>query len=147
MSEGSEKENQGIKINDRRRFDAGGNERAGGDSRSETAHSSAGEPLQGAANLGSSPDQTGSEYSSAKIEFGGFIMSLATQALMQLGEMPPPEGFDIEKDASAAKQTIDILGMLKEKTAGNLSAEEDKFFEEMLHQLRLSYLRVSHKSA
>jgi hypothetical protein len=74
------------------------------------------------------------------ITFGTFIASLATQALMQLGQVPAPKGVDLPKDRGAAKQTIDLLSMLKDKTKGNLSAEEDRMLDELLHNLRLHFV-------
>jgi hypothetical protein len=46
------------------------------------------------------------------------------------------------KSLSLAKQTIDILGMLEEKTQGNLSTDEENLLENILHELRLMYVRV-----
>ena len=51
----------------------------------------------------------------SEMTFEAFVYSLATQALMQLGEMPAPEGINIPKDVGAAKQTVDLLKILKEK--------------------------------
>ena len=75
--------------------------------------------------------------------FEAFIFSLATQALIQLGEMPAPPGVSVPKDVNAAKQTIDIINMLKEKTKGNLSGEEERVLNDMLHNLRMGILRHS----
>ena len=77
---------------------------------------------------------------SNSISFGSFVMSLCTQALMQMGEIPAPEGIAMEKDLEAARQTIDIISMLKDKTKGNLDATEQNLLEDMLHQLRISYV-------
>jgi hypothetical protein len=74
------------------------------------------------------------------VAFNSFIMSLATQALVQMGEMPPPRGMEIPIDIDAARQTIDILAMLQRRTRGNLSPEEVKFLEEVLHSLRVSFI-------
>lgn len=81
--------------------------------------------------------------SSNKISFESFIASLATQALMQLGEMPAPPGIIIPKDAASAKNTIDILNMLKEKTTGNLDSKEQRMLSELIHNLRLKFVNKS----
>jgi hypothetical protein len=77
----------------------------------------------------------------SRVTFTSFIMSLATQAMIQLGQMQPPPGLDIPLDREAGKGTIDILSMLQQKTSGNLSKEEGKFLEEVLHSLRVAYVR------
>jgi hypothetical protein len=75
------------------------------------------------------------------ISFHSFIMSLAHQALMLLGEIPGPDGRPFPSDKVAAQQTIDILSMLEHKTRGNLNPEEKHFLEEILHELRLRFVR------
>jgi hypothetical protein len=87
--------------------------------------------------------ESGEDDQAAALDFSAFVMSLATQALIQLGQAAPPEGISIPKDPSAARQTIDILSMLQEKTKGNLDGQEDRLLEEILHTLRMSYLKVS----
>lgn len=77
-----------------------------------------------------------------EINFSSFVMSFATQALMQLGVIPPPDGVSVPKDPQAAKQTIDILAMFEEKTKGNLDEGEAKLIKEALHSLRMSYLQA-----
>lgn len=96
-----------------------------------------------ASNLEVQPNQ-GAAF--PEIDFSGFIVSFATQALMQLGEIKAPEGVSVPLDKVAAKQTIDIIAMLEAKTKGNLSTHEVKLIEEILHNLRLSYLRVINNS-
>ncbi len=76
-----------------------------------------------------------------EIDFPAFIFSLRTSALLHLGEIPDPVTQKQEKDLPLAKQTIDILGMLKEKTKGNLTPEEEKILESILADLRWRYIR------
>jgi hypothetical protein len=75
------------------------------------------------------------------ISFSQFIMSLATNALIFMGATPHPETGETMTDLASARQTIDILGMLREKTKGNLTAEEEKFFDNLLAQLRLTFVQ------
>ena len=121
---------QGFKIEDKRRFDDRGNQRGASEpeARRETPAAAApeGAPRQAA------PDD---------INFASFVMSLATQALIQLGEMSPPEGFDIAPDRTAARQTIQILKVLEQKTKGNLDSEETHLLTEILHTLQMSFVR------
>jgi len=76
-----------------------------------------------------------------KITFEAFVVSLATQALMQMGEMKPPDGMELPIDLSVARQTIEIVAMLQDKTKGNLSPEEERMLVEILHNLRMSFVR------
>lgn len=77
-----------------------------------------------------------------EIDFITFIMSLATSALIQLGEHGEGEEAQAtHEDLPMAKQTIEILGMLHEKTRGNLSADEGRVIEGVLYDLRMRYLQ------
>ncbi len=134
-----ENEPQGIKVKDKRRFDPEGNVRESAESASSESESQVAQP-EPQATAASEPQYEGEAPS---IDFAGFAISLATQALMQLGAMPAPDGVEVPVNREAAKQTIDILSMLQVKTAGNLSTEEDKMMGEILHNLRLTYLSQS----
>lgn len=75
------------------------------------------------------------------IDFATFILSLSTSALYQMGVVPHPEsGQAAEHDLLLARQTIDTLEMLHEKTRGNLDAEESKLFEGLLYELRMHFV-------
>jgi hypothetical protein len=76
------------------------------------------------------------------IDFASFVISLAQQALWQLGVIDPPEGINIPVDKQAAKETISILSMLSVKTKGNLDSEEATLLENILHELRLGFLKA-----
>ena len=75
------------------------------------------------------------------IDFYTFILSLGSSAFMYLGDTPHPEtGEPVPANLPLAKQTIDLLDMLHEKTRGNLTAEEEAFMEHLLTDLRLRYV-------
>jgi uncharacterized protein DUF1844 len=75
------------------------------------------------------------------IDFYTFVLSLGSSALVHLGDTPHPEtGEPAPANLPLAKQTIDILVMLREKTKGNLTAEEEQFLEHLLTDLRLRYV-------
>ncbi len=78
-----------------------------------------------------------------EINLTNFLLSLSTSILIQLGEVQDPMTNQIEKDLSNAKQTIDLLGMLREKTKGNLTPDEEKLFENLLYDLRMRYVRAT----
>jgi hypothetical protein len=73
--------------------------------------------------------------------FASFIQSLVAQAYMFLGMLRDPRQPQPIFDAEAAHETIDILSLLKEKTAGNLTPEEEDFFEAHLGDLKLAYVQ------
>jgi hypothetical protein len=77
-----------------------------------------------------------------EINFTTFVMGLSTQALMHLGEIVEP-GAPQTPDLPAAKQMIDLLGVLREKTTGNLDAAEEQLLASMLYDLRMRYVEVS----
>ncbi len=77
-----------------------------------------------------------------EINFSNFIFSLSTSALIQLGEIPDPVSKESGKNLSMAKQTIDILGMLQEKTKGNLTSDEEKLIENILYDLRMRFVKA-----
>ena len=77
-----------------------------------------------------------------EVNFSTFIVSLSTEVLFHLGEFPHPVSGEKEKDLVLAKHVIDTLSMLKEKTQGNLSEEEQKLMEGMLYDLRMAFIRA-----
>ncbi|MGD2247467.1 MAG: DUF1844 domain-containing protein [Candidatus Methanofastidiosia archaeon] len=70
------------------------------------------------------------------LDFSTYVLNLVTAALYQFGDLG--EG---EKNIEGAKAVIDILVMLKEKTQGNLTAEEQKILDESIHDLQMRYLK------
>ena len=77
------------------------------------------------------------------LDFSTFLLSLGTSALVQLGEAPAPGMGGIEQDLEGARQTIDILGMLDTKTAGNRTDAESNLLRNLLRDLRLRYVQAS----
>jgi hypothetical protein len=76
-----------------------------------------------------------------EMNFASFLISLGTQAFMHLGDIPNPLTQQREKELPAAKQMIDLLGILQAKTQGNLSADEERLLQQLLLDLRLRYVR------
>jgi hypothetical protein len=76
----------------------------------------------------------------AEITFGTFLVGLSTQALMLLGDIPDPQTGKPERDLVGAQQLIDIIGMLEQKTRGNLDREEAQLIKSMLFELRMKYV-------
>jgi hypothetical protein len=69
-----------------------------------------------------------------------FVMSLASSVLVHLGEIEHPDAGGRQPNLPLAKQTIDILGMLREKTRGNLTHEEAQVLDNLLYDLRMKYV-------
>ena len=77
------------------------------------------------------------------IDFYTFCLSLGSSAFVHLGDAPHPESGESTQNLVLAKQTIDILGMLQEKTKGNLTDEEAHLLENLLLDLRLRFVSRS----
>jgi len=77
-----------------------------------------------------------------QIDFSTFVMSLSHSALVHLGDAPDVDG-KAEPQLDLARQTIDILGLLHDKTKGNLSGEEERLLSQALVDLRLRFVEVS----
>ena len=77
------------------------------------------------------------------IDFATFVLSLSHSALMHLGEAPHPEDNAVRVSLPMAKQTIDLLGLLEEKTKGNLTGEEERLITQILFDLRMRYVEKS----
>jgi hypothetical protein len=76
-----------------------------------------------------------------EINFSTFIFSLNTSALLHLGEVPDPTTGKQQEDLAMAKQTIDLIAMLEEKTKGNLTQDEENLMKHILYDLRLRYVQ------
>ena len=79
------------------------------------------------------------------ISFSTFITSLGIQAFLKMGELRPPEGEHIEVDIEAAQETIDLLLLLREKTKGNLTEEENTLLNSLVADLQVKFLQ--HKTS
>ncbi len=73
--------------------------------------------------------------------FSAFVLSLSTMALAALGQCDDPQLADMPKDPLIARNNIDILIMLRDKTKGNLTEDEDKLLNSLIYDLQMRYLR------
>jgi len=78
-----------------------------------------------------------------EINFINFLFSISTSALIQLGEIEDPISNQTVKNLPLAKQTIDLIGMLQDKTKGNLTPDENKLMENILFDLRMRYVKAT----
>ena len=74
------------------------------------------------------------------VSFASFVVSIASSAMVNLGEVPDPTSKQRVVNLAMARQTIDLLGVLEEKTKGNLDEEEGKLLETILYDLRMRFV-------
>lgn len=78
-----------------------------------------------------------------RVDFATFVLSLSHSALLHLGEAQHPETGQVEQNLSLARQTIDLIGMLEEKTRGNLTGDEERLIGQILFDLRIRCMEQS----
>ena len=139
-------ESSGFKVVDRRAFTSAG-ERISGQSEKEQdgrepesrldAQPAAAQPA------GPEPEDEDSETSE---HFAMLVSYLSTTAMFQLGLLPGPGGEYMPSDLANGSRTIDLLEVLQEKTRGNLTLQEAKLLEDVLYELRMTFLEVQKRA-
>jgi hypothetical protein len=76
------------------------------------------------------------------LDFSTFVLSIIGTAYVHLGDAPGPDDKP-DRDLVLARQDIDLLGLLQEKTRGNLTGEEERLLEQALYDLRMRFIEVS----
>ncbi len=123
-------EQKPFRVNDRRHFTAEGRPR------SEAASAGATEPEAGA---GSAPSEPSSALPA--VDFGAFILSLGSRAgLLLSSDGEEPTGGEPAERLREARSIISILEMLKDKTEGRRTPQEDQILDGLLYELRMGYL-------
>ncbi len=101
---------------------------------------------------GEDVDQSESEYQKARenggaelpaVDFSTLVLSLSHSVLLHLGDAPDPADGQSHRDLPMARQTIDLLALLQDKTRGNLSGPEESLLAQALYDLRLRYVEVA----
>ncbi len=137
-------EEKGFVIKDRRRFtEEAGAEEAKESPRPEADSTAAKEKSAGTEDTSSKKGEAGAPF--PEVTMATFIFSLSSSALVHLGEIPEPETNKTLVDLPIAKQIIDTLGLLQEKTKGNLDPDEEKLLRSVLYDLRMRYVQKSGK--
>ena len=139
--EDSEEKGKGFKVQDRRRFDAEGEARADAESQEAPA------PTAQTASEPPPPPPPPEPHEHLEMSFSTFLVGLSTEALAALGEMPDPVTGQRRRDLGAARQFIDIIGILRDKTRGNLDREEQNLIEAILFELRMKYVELAKPTA
>ena len=129
-----------FKVQDRRRFSATG------EAREDVPDAGSDPAPQAGAAPPPTADSPHAADADAPITFASFVFSLSTQALVHLGEVPDPVDGAARVNLDGARQIIDILGVLGEKTRGNLDPAESSLLESALYDLRMRYVeRARHR--
>ncbi len=152
MPEEGEEKGRGFKVEDRRRFSPEGelkpeyrSEHKAGPAQTARKAAAAGVAEEAAAVRQAEAEaevaaEAAYEGSRDTITFASFIVGLSTEALAFLGEMPNPATGERQADLKAAEQIIDIIGILREKTRGNLDSDEESLMDAILFDLRMKYV-------
>ena len=125
---------EGFTVKDRRAFDSDGKVREPSEKAEETPKKAQEEPKE---------ETTQKAPPLPEVNFSSFLLSLSSSVLLHLGEIPDPQSGGKKKDMALAKQSIDILTLLKEKTEGNLTEEEKNLLENLLYDLRMRFVKAS----
>jgi len=80
--------------------------------------------------------------SEPQLTFAAFVISLASSAAIQFGDLPDPSGSKVEPNLDGAAQMIEILSLLEQKTRGNLTDEERELLEQVLYELRMRFVQA-----
>jgi len=136
----AEKKEKSFVIKDKRIFDESG------DVRKETKTLTQEKPLETKAEKAQQPpveesQEPPTEEYLPEMNFANFVLSLSTTAMYHFGDFPDPVSRKAEKNLIAAKQTIDILGLLQTKTEGNLDENEKSLLDGLLFELRMRYVK------
>jgi hypothetical protein len=86
------------------------------------------------------PEQKGDALPLPDVDFTTFLLSLASSALVQFGDVPNPENGSKEENLPLAKHTIDVICMLQDKIKNGLTDAENKLLTDILYELRLKYV-------
>ncbi len=102
-------------------------------------------PTGPAADESSSPDDASEPQlpPPPPASFPLIVTGLATQAMAALGQIPGDDGQMLPANLDYARHFIDSIGVLEEKTKGNLTAEESSYLQETLHQLRMLFVSAN----
>ena len=139
-------ENSGFKVVDRRAFTSEGTRIPGQVDKEEKKQEV--EPrIAPKPQAAPPPVEPEPEAEEPSERFAMLVSYLSTTAMFQLGLLPGPGGEYIPADVANASRTIDLLEVLQEKTRGNLTGQESKLLDEVLYELRMTYLEVQKRAS
>lgn len=136
-------EEKGFVIKDRRSFDEKGGLKESPEETAKAEPKASQEPKEAPkTGAGKTESEQETRPPLPEVNFSSLILSLSSSSLYHLGEVPDPETGEKKKDLALAKHAIDTISMLKEKTVGNLTEEEQRFIESVLTDLRWRYVKA-----
>ena len=130
-----ERKKEPIKVTDRRSFTSSGEKRAPGAGEAP-APAPESEPVKGPGFQMQPPPET---EGAPGVDFSSFILSLSSTAFIHLGEIEDPATGARQVSLEEARQIIDIIDMLRQRTRGNLAPDEQRLVEGVLYELRMRY--------
>lgn len=139
MAGAEDQKNQGFKVKDQRRFNPDGTLKDEGENPEAAPEAAYEAPSREA------PTVSSEEAHELPADFPTLILSLASSAQIGLGVGPHPGTGKIERNLIQAKHAIDLLGVLEEKTKGNLEKEEGQLLTALLADLRMRFLEEKKK--
>ena len=151
MSE-PDNESKGFKITDRRKFtsegeprkessdESGGEPKASPEPTPQSAPSERSADFAGSTPAGVRPTDTASTERPSEATFLDLVGMLATNAMLQLGDIPDPASGQRVENLRAVQDMIDLLEILQQKTKGNLTNKEAEVLEQVLYDLRMRYM-------
>lgn len=140
MSEDEKKEGSQFKVTDRRLFTSEG------DLKERKAEEGPSQPKSEPGVADARPRSvrhepgTQDEDAASPVDLSSLILSLATTAMVHLGDVRDPSGETSKPDIAAARQMVEIIAMLQRKTEGNRTAEETRLLDDVLYELRMRIL-------
>jgi Domain of unknown function (DUF1844) len=136
-------ESSGFKVVDRRSFSDDGTPRKDAHEEERGQEANVTSPPSAVGDDSPFPEESEQEIPSG---FNTLVSYLSTTAMFQLGLLPGPGGERIPVDLMNARMTIDLLEVLQEKTDGNLIEDEAKLLDEVLYELRMSFVEVQKRA-
>ena len=130
----------GFKVRDRRIFAEDGELRA---ARPEKASEDVEKRTAGTDARAPRAPGAGEASGEAGIDFSGFVLSLATTGMVHLGAIPDPVSGKKQENLSGARQMIEILSVLRDKTLGNLSEEEARLLDSLIYEMQMGVMSQS----
>jgi hypothetical protein len=139
-----ESSSSGFRVVDRRPFTADGSRKEDFQAQEEKVEAA---PQRARSTPAEPQGQPSGQYDRDSTGFETLVSYLSTTAMFQLGLIPGPSGEHIPADLANARRTVDLLQVLQEKTEGNLTADESRLLEDVLYELRMSFVAVQKHQA
>jgi hypothetical protein len=141
---GEDSSSSGFKVVDRRPFAPDGSRKEDIPAEEKKAEAA---PEDDRSTLLEPQSEPRGQYEDDSLGFETLVSYLSTTAMFQLGLIPGPSGEHIPADMPNAKRTVDLLEILQEKTQGNLTGNESRLLEDVLYELRMTFVEMQKRQA